>query len=58
MSEREIADLKLKVMKQKNYIEYLKQIIKKQDHEINDLTLLLNTKIRFRNEVKKCQKKQ
>lgn len=51
MTEREIADLKAKVMKQKNYIEYLKQIIKKQDHDINELTILVNAKINFKNKV-------
>ena len=57
MSEREIADLILSVKRQKDYIDYLKHIIKDQDHKIQELSMLLNAKIKFRNEVKKCQKK-
>ena len=55
MTEREIADLKLTINKQKNYIEYLKQIIKKQDHDINELTILVNAKLRFMKEMRKVK---
>lgn len=56
MTEREIADLILSVKRQKDYIDYLKRIIKDQDHKIQELSILLDKKIKFRNEVKKCQK--
>ena len=55
MSEREIADLKLKVIKQRNYIEYLKEVIRRQKHDIKELSILLDKKIKFRNEVKKVK---
>ena len=51
MSEREIADLKLTINKQKNYIEYLKDKIKEKDHKIQELSMLLNTKINFKTKV-------
>lgn len=56
MSEREIADLKRQLNKYKDYTKYLKEKIKERDHTIRELSLLLNSKIKFRNEVKKCQK--
>ena len=53
MSEREIADLKLKLKQKEKQVEYLKYKIKMQEHEIQELSILLYKKIRFMNEVKK-----
>ena len=56
MSEREIADLVLKNKKQQDEIRILKWKIKNKNQQIKELSLLLNAKIKFRNEVKKCTK--
>lgn len=55
MSEREIADLKLKLKAKENQIRHLKNIIKMQQHEIQELSILLHKKIRFMKEMRKVK---
>lgn len=52
MSEREIADLKLKIKAKENQIRHLKNITNKQQHEIQELSILLHKKIRFMKEMR------
>lgn len=55
MSEREIADLKLKLKEKENQIRHLKNIIIKQQHEIQELSILLHKKIKFMKEMRKVK---
>lgn len=52
MSEREIADLRIKVKEQQNEIRMLKWKIKNKNQQIKELSILLDTKIKFRNNVR------
>lgn len=50
---KELAYYIRKYKEAKREIKQLKEVIKKQDHEIQDLSILLGKRIQFKNEMRK-----
>lgn len=44
-----------KIKQQEKQVDYLKYVNKKQEHEIQELSILLNKKIRFMKEMRKVK---